>query len=145
MYTSFLALILSIFVGFMPNTEAPVTEAPAPATQVQEISWEDSVLLVSGITLPNDVVISFTDVDNCGSMLSPTGTGGGCMRTMEDDSKVIMVSPQVYNTKEGVHILLHETAHALGIMDECQAEYFAHDHGSEWYMWSYPQCMTENG
>ena len=137
----FLALILSLITGIMPNTQAhePMSQAPAP--QVQEITWEDSVLFDAGLELPDNVVIIFTDKDNCGSALSPTGTGGGCMRTKDDGSKLVMVSPQVYGTPEGVHILLHETAHALGILNECSAEYFAHDHGSAYHLWSYPQCV----
>jgi len=140
----FLALIISLITGIMPNTQANEPISQAPASQVQEFTWEESVLYEAGLTLPDNAVLSFSDVDNCGSKLSPTGTGGGCMRTMEDGSKLILVSPQVYGTLEGEHILLHETAHALGIMNECSAEYFAHDHGSEWYMWSYPQCQLEN-
>lgn len=141
---TFLALLLLVITGAMPNTQAHEPISQAPASQVQEISWEDSVLLDAGLTLPEGTVLSFTEVDNCGSDLSPTGTGGGCTWTLKDGSKHVIVSPQVYNTPEGVHILLHETAHALGIKNECTAEYFAHDHGSEWYMWSYPECMTEN-
>lgn len=148
MYTSLIALILSILAGLFPSqvveTEAP---APAPVTEVvstEVVSWEQSVLDNAGLTLPANTRLFFTEDQNCGSKLSPTGTGGGCTFLTVEDYTAVIVSPQVYGTPEGAHILLHEVAHANGIMDECAAEYFAHDHGSDWELWSYPQCMTED-
>jgi len=143
MYASIFALIVSIFAGLFPSQVAEVeTPAPSPVTQV--VSWEQGVLDKAGLSLPANTRLFFTEDQNCGSKISPTGTGGGCTFLTVEGYTAVIVSPQVYNTPEGAHILLHEVAHATGIIDECSAEYFAHDHGSEWNMWSYPQCQTEN-
>src|SRR4030095_7433516 len=73
MFTTFIALIMALMSGLMLNTH----EGVAPASQVQEISWEDGVLKDAGLTLAETTTITFTEADNCGSAISPTGTGAG--------------------------------------------------------------------
>lgn len=136
-----LALIISIFSALMPNNVEALTQAPAPATQVvDEVSWEQGVLNKSQLELPTNTYVYITDQYNCGSELSPEGIGGGCTYEAVDGTTVITVSPYVVGTPAGEHILLHEVAHAHGIMDECAAEEYAHTFSDYPYIWSYPQC-----
>lgn len=142
MYTSLIALILSIFAGLFPAQPMDTITNPAPIST--EISWEQGVLNKAQIELPDNTNIYISDQYNCGSEISPDGIGGGCTYEAVDGTTVITVSPYVVGTPAGEHILLHEVAHAHGIMDECAAEEYAHTFSDYPYIWSYPQCNVLN-
>jgi hypothetical protein len=109
-----------------------------PAVTVTEASkWAEATLTGSGVQLPANVTLLFSDVANCGADLSAAALGG-CTYQLTS-GPVIVISPQLAWTEAGAHILFHETAHALGIADECAAEEWAHQFEDAPY-WSYPAC-----
>lgn len=101
-------------------------------------AWAARELAAQGVELPEGTVIDATDSANCGSAISKRHTGGGCTYTW-GGRKVIAVSPSVVGTVAGLHILFHEAGHALGLADECEAEYFSNAH-TPVELWSYPSC-----
>jgi len=101
--------------------------------------WVENELETAGVVVPENVSIIVTDTDNCGSELSPEGTGGGCTVYFHDGTTSVLVSPSALENGTGAHILFHELGHALHHMDECSAEYFAHKY-SDVDQWSYPSC-----
>lgn len=132
---STVALVVPALAMF-PATPAT---APAPAPEFKAIEWANDTLDFYGIELPANTSIKFTDKDNCGSQVSPSKTGGGCMVTLPNGDQVVMVSPSAITAGTAEHILLHESAHALGIMDECKAELFSTDRTAH-DIYSYPEC-----
>lgn len=98
--------------------------------------WADEVLWDYGLELPDGVTIWITDNENCGSIRGGYGTGGGCY---SPDTKMIRISPTLVGTDAGRITVLHEYAHALGYMDECAAEAYAHSL-FETYLYGYPEC-----
>lgn len=101
------------------------------------MQWIQDLVSVVG-DLPERVVFDITDSGNCGSMLSPGGTGGACTHK-EHGHTTIDISPSAVFTAYGVHLVYHELGHAFGAGSECKAEAFAHKY-SDANVWSYPSC-----
>jgi hypothetical protein len=141
------ALIGALFGG-VHHTEPVQAERPAEA--VVEARWVDDpantskwlkqTMKQSGLIIPKHITVIFTDVDNCGSELSPGGTGGGCTIRFSDKTISVLVSPTAIETGTAEHILFHELGHAMANLGECGAEYYAH-YFSNPNQWSYPECM----
>lgn len=114
---------------------APIAAAPAPAaeepTRTTPSAWVAAEFAEEGVTPHWDVEYRFTDVGNCGSEISPNGTGGGCTE-WTPTGPLIFISPSIIGTPEGEHILWHEYAHATQQdpwhPNECAAERFADRH-----------------
>ena len=102
-------------------------------------AWVSATLSDAGMDLPANVAVIVTDTDNCGSQLSPAGTGGGCTVTLSDGTVSVLVSETAIDNGTGAHILFHELAHALYRAGECDAEYYAHRYSAP-EQWSYPSC-----
>lgn len=100
-------------------------------------SWVQLTLADTGMELPKGLTVKLTNERNCGAESSPVGLGG-CTRHLPEGPE-ILVSPELAGTVAGYHILLHELGHAEGIVNECGAEYFAHEWSAEGY-WAYPEC-----
>jgi hypothetical protein len=111
---------------FMPYMESPS-------------QWLDDTLNIPGITIPANVHYLITDLDNCGSKISPNNTGGGCTSHNSDGTITVRISPTAIYTMSGIHIIFHELGHALGIKSECSAEAYAHQYSAP-DVWSYPSC-----
>lgn len=153
---SILLITLSVF-GFAAPASASASQSRAVATvqhvqqDVQEdttdpevapssLRWDEAVLQWAGIELPSNVIIALINENNCGAKLSTVGLGGCTYpATATDPRIVITVSPELQYTRVGEHILLHEVGHALGIMEECGAEEFAHQWSDPNY-WAYAEC-----
>jgi len=108
------------------------------ATVTEARAWAESTLAGSGVSLADNVTMLFTSESNCGALISAVAAGG-CTYHLTDGRIVIIISPELAWTEAGSHILFHETAHALGISDECAAEEWAHQFEDAPY-WSYPAC-----
>lgn len=106
-------------------------------TPVVFATWSELVLADTGMNLPKGLTVKLTNEGNCGAEISPVALGG-CTRQLPEGPE-ILVSPELAGTMAGYHILLHELGHSLGIVDECGAEYFAHEWSAEGY-WAYPEC-----
>ena len=133
-----LAAPLSLLGSSAPAT-AVSTDTGARFVPYTGAQWiQDLVSVVDD--MPEHVSFDITDVDNCGSAISPRGTGGGCTHH-ERGHTVIDISPSALFTASGVHIVYHEIGHAMGIRSECKAEEFAHQY-SDPNAWSYPSCMA---
>lgn len=111
-----------------------------PAFPESPIQWIDDTLAASGIYPADNIQFSITDINNCGSAISPKHTGGGCTHHNLDGTIAIDISPSAIYTPGGVHIIFHEYAHAIGITAECSAEAYAHQYSAP-DVWSYPQCQ----
>lgn len=101
--------------------------------------WVAESLTTAGVAVPANVTVIITDTDNCGSKLSPAGTGGGCTIRLSDGTISVLVSASAIENGTGEHILFHELGHALHNLGECAAEYYSH-HYSNPELWSYPAC-----
>jgi hypothetical protein len=148
-----LALLLIGWQLMQPTPTSPAASAPAAAQQVMPAAltikptavvtvagaraWAEATLTGSGVQLPTNVTLLFSDVANCGADLSAAGKGGCTYQA--PSGPVIVLSPDLAWTEAGSHILFHEVAHALGIGDECAAEEWAHQFEDAPY-WSYPTC-----
>lgn len=136
----------------VPHASAKESEATAPevvtASEPKHAAghaWLNSELARTGLMLRENITVIFNDegtrlTGNCGSAISPSGTGGGCTHYNNDGTVTVYLSPATIGTPKGQHVMFHELAHANGTVDECAAEYFAHEF-TEIDLWSYPQCM----
>lgn len=138
-------------LALLAGIASPVAEAEAtapmavpavltfhvPVTVAEAGEWAEATLAGAGVELPANTELLFSNVGNCGADISANGMGG-CTYTLTD-KRVIVLSPGLAWTEAGSHILFHETAHAMGIMDECEAEAYAHSFEDVAY-WSYPEC-----
>lgn len=134
-------------LAMLSLTAAPVSEAAmpevipavftfkAPVTVAEARGWAEATL--TGVDVPAHVEFLFTNEGNCGAEISADGQGG-CTYYLADKT-VIVLSPGMAWTVGGAHVLLHEVGHATGLVDECEAEAFAHQFEDAPY-WSYPEC-----
>jgi hypothetical protein len=153
---SFVAILATLLllagIQLQPATATPATPAPATqqvipqmfrfhpvATVDQAREWAEATLSGSGVTLADNVTLLFSSTANCGADASAAGMGG-CTYFLKS-GPVVVISPELAWTQAGSHILFHETAHSMGIVDECAAEAWAHQFEDEPY-WSYPECQT---
>lgn len=104
-----------------------------------EVQWVEDVARRAGLTFP--VTPEITDIGNCGT---------GCTSAILDkktntyyDVQWIKISPSVIGTTVGEHVVLHELAHAYGVVDECEADNFAHAHGSDHRIYGKNTCFKE--
>lgn len=104
--------------------------------------WLAKQLQQSGIVIPANVTIMFNDgLENCGDQISPEGAGGGCTYHWHDGTVSVLLSASVPTDKYGAHVLFHELGHALYALNECGAEYFAHNYDHTPTVWSYISCI----
>lgn len=101
--------------------------------------WLDNTLETAGVVVPENISLIITDTDNCGSEISPEGTGGGCTIRFTDGTISVLVSPTALENGTGAHILFHELGHAMYNLNECAAEYFSHKFSAP-DQWSYLEC-----
>lgn len=148
MFSSLTALALALGAVFAPVHAAPVAQPQPVERESVSVSvsvssndlWLAETLDTAGIVLPSNVVVIFTDTDNCGSAISPDGQGGGCTRRFSDGTISVLVSQFAVDNGSGEHILFHELGHALHNLGECAAEYYSH-HYSNPNLWSYTECI----
>lgn len=114
----------------------PPAAVSVPMMTPEESKWVYGVLEHFGLEPIDGLTIGITDEYNCGSINSESGTGGGCYYPTY---QILIISPTDFGTEGSIITLLHEYAHASGIMNECEAEYFAHDL-FETTLWSYETC-----
>lgn len=130
--------------GFIP-IQTVVSAEDGPISP--EVSWLYGIIRAAGLRIPNQMHIHLTDgPENCGSAKSPGHIGGACTLGSVNDRWLdidVYFSPINIGTEVGKHEILHEMAHVNGIKDECQAEYFAHAHGSKPNLWGYPYCANK--
>jgi hypothetical protein len=120
----------------MPQTIPSVLTFKVPVTVAEAGAWAEATLTGAGVDLPANTEVIFSN-SNCGADISAVAMGG-CTYTLTDRT-VVVLSPGLAWTEAGSHILFHEVGHAMGIMDECEAEAYAHNFEDVAY-WSYPQC-----
>lgn len=113
-----------------------------PAVDSPDLAYVKAVIAAHHITTDKYIHIQINDGPmNCGSKGSTGGVGGACSDSVPGSKDVdLIISPKYLHTPLGVHEILHEMGHISGIRDECGAEAFAHAHGSDPNLWSYPQC-----
>lgn len=103
------------------------TEASKVPVATDPNEWIAEVMRTHGVSSPVPVTAQY----GC------KGAGAlGCTGVKRDASGAITqvlyvkISPSVIGTEQGVHVVLHEVGHANGIVPECEADAFAHNHGS---------------
>ena len=155
MFAKFAAIVavVAALAGVAQIAPATATEdAPASVSvEVADIHWASNpihrtlwiatTLEEANVVVPANVEILVTDEKNCGSEISPDKTGGGCTEypTVKGGKTIVRVSPTALENGTGGHILFHELGHAIYHLDECAAEYFAHNY-SDPNQWSYLEC-----
>jgi hypothetical protein len=118
--------------------QAPVEQAHTYTVE-QANEWVQAELEEADMEMVPTTTILFTNTANCGADIS-TVAQGGCTYNLQDGTHVMVLSPTLPFTAWGHHILFHELAHTLGIMDECKAEAYAHQFEYDVELWSYPAC-----
>lgn len=133
-------MAITSFFGISAN-EVGTTKAPQSVEQMsaKDHKWVYGILESYDLPKIDGLQIAVTDQNNCGSESSPEKTGGGCFFPTEN---ILLLSPSIIRTDRGIITLLHEYGHAMGLLDECDAEFFAHDI-FETNLWSYKECFNE--
>lgn len=135
-----LTIMLTLSALFVPAQHAsqPVAEAPSFSLAPLGIApiWASQTLADAGVDASH-VTFLFQNEHNCGAALSPAQLGG-CTVTMANHHYAVLISPKLAYTPWGMHILMHEMGHTLG-MNECEAEDYAHTF-EDVPLWSYPAC-----
>lgn len=117
-------------------SESVILDEVPLLTEDEAYVWAYEVLDGYGLELAEGIELKITDANNCGSVLSTYGTGGGCFTPLTGE---LMISPTAVGTESGEIILLHEYAHSIGYMNECAAEVYSHTL-METGLWAYPEC-----
>lgn len=125
------------------EAEKVVAQTPPPTPVAPPQSgeeWIQTTMASYGVYAAPGTTFLITDVDNCG------GPGGGCTSLLRSGQTgkiihgktVIRISPSAIGD---VHLLFHEIAHSHDIMDECEAEHWAHNVTNNYTTYSYPHCF----
>lgn len=107
-----------------------VSEPKEVPAEPVEAHWGHSALAEYGLSAQIQVVdaVAFCRIASGSGGCAYVGTG------------LIMLSADMVDDWRGRHVLFHEYAHAvLGIVDECEAEAYAHSITGN-IVWSYPDC-----
>lgn len=140
----FASILLSLGLIFTAPAPAAIQAPAAPTTYTVEQGneWVQAELEEADMELSPNIKILFTNTANCGAEISATNEGG-CTYSDAAGNKTIILSPTLPFTVGGHHVLFHELGHAVGYIDECEAENYAHQFEYEQEIWSYPTCEEQ--
>jgi len=113
--------------GPVPFEKVSVSTSKAPKTTGADdpAGWVRGVAAEAGLSF-GGVRVEVTSAGNCGEGCTYATIVNG----MATNPQWVKIQPRIIGTEYGKFVVLHELGHVNGIVNECEADQFAINHGA---------------